>query len=86
MLVDWGPACDPTKLKARPLEEIRPGGLGLHIIRGSMDAVEYTREGRANGLRFTLFGLSDSAREVLKISRLLKLFEVYENEQQAIAS
>jgi anti-sigma regulatory factor (Ser/Thr protein kinase) len=51
VLVDWGPPCDPTKLKARSLEEIRPGGLGLHIIRGSMDSVEYQRDGGRNRLR-----------------------------------
>src|ERR1700693_4523884 len=41
LLFDCGPAVDPTKLLARPLDEIRPGGLGLLIIRGSMDSVQY---------------------------------------------
>jgi len=54
-LIDWGPPCDPTKLKARSLDEIRPGGLGLHIIRGSMDAVEYRREGGSNCLRLVKY-------------------------------
>ena len=31
------------------------------------------------------FGLSTSAREVLQLSRLLKIFEVYDNEEQALA-
>jgi anti-anti-sigma regulatory factor len=32
-----------------------------------------------------LFGLSPSAREVLQLSRLLKIFEVYDDEAQALA-
>jgi anti-anti-sigma regulatory factor len=38
------------------------------------------------GLRLVLFGLSPIAREVLQLSRLLKLFEVYDSEEQALAS
>src|ERR1700722_10029918 len=55
LLFDCGPAVDPTKLPARPLDEIRPGGLGLHIIRGSMDTVEYKRAGRLNRLRLVKY-------------------------------
>jgi anti-sigma regulatory factor (Ser/Thr protein kinase) len=55
LLFDCGPAVDTTKIQARPLEEIRPGGLGLHIIRGSMDTVEYKRAGRLNRLRLVKF-------------------------------
>jgi anti-anti-sigma regulatory factor len=32
-----------------------------------------------------LFGLSPAAREVLQLSRLLKIFEVHETEEQALA-
>jgi anti-sigma regulatory factor (Ser/Thr protein kinase) len=58
LLFDCGPALDTTKLVARPLEEIRPGGLGLHIIRGSMDSVEYKRAGRLNRLRLIKYARS----------------------------
>jgi anti-sigma regulatory factor (Ser/Thr protein kinase) len=59
LLFDCGPAVDTTKIQARPLDEIRPGGLGLHIIRGSMDTVDYKRAGRLNRLRLVKFtGLS----------------------------
>ena len=40
----------------------------------------------ALSIRFILFGLSKSAREVLQLSRLLKIFEVYETEEEALAS
>jgi anti-sigma regulatory factor (Ser/Thr protein kinase) len=51
VLYDCGPAVDTTKIEPRSLDEIRPGGLGLHIIRSSMDAVEYKRAGGMNRLR-----------------------------------
>jgi anti-sigma B factor antagonist len=53
---------------------------------GVASLVEGLKASRELGSRFILFGLSDSAREVLKISRLLKLFEIYDNEEQATAS
>lgn len=33
---------DPTTIQGRDLDEIRPGGLGVHIIRAVMDEVEYS--------------------------------------------
>jgi len=32
---------DPTTIKSRDLEDVRPGGLGVHIIREIMDDVVY---------------------------------------------
>jgi anti-sigma regulatory factor (Ser/Thr protein kinase) len=55
LLFDSGPAVDTTKIEARPLDEIRPGGLGLHIIRGSMDTIQYKRAGRLNRLRLVKY-------------------------------
>ena len=52
---------------------------------GVASLVEGLKASRESGSRFVLFGLSDAAREVLKISRLLKLFEIYDDETQAIA-
>ena len=53
---------------------------------GVASLVEGLKASRDSGSRFMLFGLSDSAREVLKISRLLKLFEVFDDEEQAMTS
>lgn len=55
LLFDCGAAVDTTKLPARPLDEVRPGGLGLHIIRGSMDTIQYKRAGRLNRLRLVKY-------------------------------
>jgi serine/threonine-protein kinase RsbW len=51
LLCDRGPAVDPLKLRGRRLDEIKPGGLGLHFIRQSMDTVEFTRKRGVNQLR-----------------------------------
>ena len=55
LLCDRGPAVDRNRLQGRPLEEIRPGGLGLHFIRQAMDTVEFTRKGSTNRLRLVKY-------------------------------
>lgn len=44
---------DPGLIKGRDLEDVRPGGLGVHIIREVMDEVTYEKRDRA-GMRLTL--------------------------------
>jgi anti-sigma B factor antagonist len=53
---------------------------------GVASLVEGLKASKDVGARFILFGLSPSAREVLQLSRLLKVFEVCEDEQQALSS
>ena len=53
---------------------------------GVASLVEGLKASHDLGSRFILFGLSTSAREVLQLSRLIKVFEVYDNEEQAVAS
>jgi anti-sigma regulatory factor (Ser/Thr protein kinase) len=55
LLVDDGPKVDPAKMRGRKLDEIKPGGLGLHFIRQSMDVVEFKREGSSNVLRLVKY-------------------------------
>jgi anti-sigma regulatory factor (Ser/Thr protein kinase) len=38
---DYGASPDPEALRPRDLNEVRPGGLGLHFIRKAMDEVHY---------------------------------------------
>jgi anti-sigma B factor antagonist len=52
---------------------------------GVASLVEGLKASRDAGSRFILFGLSPSAREVLQLSRLLKVFEIYDNEEEALA-
>jgi anti-sigma B factor antagonist len=53
---------------------------------GIASLVEGLKASRDVGSRLVLFGLSPIAREVLQLSRLLKVFEIYESEDQALAS
>jgi anti-sigma B factor antagonist len=53
---------------------------------GVASLVEGLKASRDLGTRFILVGLTASTREVLQLSRLIKVFEVYENEDQAMAS
>lgn len=55
ILCDRGPAVDATKWRERPLGEIRPGGLGLHLIRVAMDIVEFSRRDHTNRLRLVKY-------------------------------
>ena len=55
VLQDSGAAADPGKLKGRPLDEIRPGGLGLHFMRQSMDEVEFSRKNGKNQVRLVKY-------------------------------
>lgn len=46
---------DPNTIKSRDLEEIRPGGLGVHIITEVMDEVRWEkRTDRPTGMRLTM--------------------------------
>jgi len=63
VLCDQGPAVDPDKLRGRPLDELRPGGLGLHFIREAMDTVEFTRKGLTNRLRLVKY-LPEARKDV----------------------
>lgn len=44
---------DPDVIRSRDLEEIRPGGLGVHIIKAVMDEVKYERREQV-GMRLTM--------------------------------
>ena len=38
---DFGSGADPATFQGRDLNEIRPGGLGIHFIKAAADRVEY---------------------------------------------
>lgn len=45
-LLDRGRQIDPDKIKSRDLTNVRPGGLGVHIITECMDVVEFSNRDR----------------------------------------
>ena len=49
-LRDYGQATDPAQLNGRALEVVRPGGLGLHLIRQAFDNAYYVRRPKGTEL------------------------------------
>ena len=40
-LRDWGEQVEPASIKSRDLDDVRPGGLGVHIMSRCMNEVKY---------------------------------------------
>jgi anti-sigma regulatory factor (Ser/Thr protein kinase) len=53
VIEDEAQQVDPSVIKSRDLEEVRPGGLGVHIIKTVMDEAVYERRPVA-GMRLTM--------------------------------
>ncbi len=52
-LRDYAPEVDPARVRGRDLDDVRPGGIGTHLIRQAMDRTEFVRppSGPGNLLR-----------------------------------
>jgi len=53
VLEDEARQVEPCQIKSRDLDEVRPGGLGVHIIQQVMDEVKYEKR-EQRGMRLTL--------------------------------
>jgi len=40
-LRDWGEVAEPARIRPRDLDDVRPGGLGVHLMRCCMDELRY---------------------------------------------
>jgi len=52
-LRDYGDQTPPHKMRGRAHHEVRPGGLGLHLIRNAFDKVDYILKPRGTELVLT---------------------------------
>src|SRR5215213_6302352 len=52
-LRDYGKQKDPEKMQGRAHDLIKPGGLGLHLIRSAFDRVDYILKRRGTELVLT---------------------------------
>ncbi|MCA9242616.1 MAG: ATP-binding protein [Phycisphaerales bacterium] len=50
---DFGRQIDPASIRGRDLDEVRPGGLGVHIITQIMDSARY-EPAEGGGMRLTM--------------------------------
>lgn len=58
LLFDRGKPAAPEAIKSRDLQDIRPGGLGVHLINNVMDKVNY-ESSQENGNRLRLIKYCD---------------------------
>ncbi len=58
-LRDFAPRIDPARVEPRDLENVRPGGLGVHLIRELMDECGFVPEAYDEG---NLFRMSKQVR------------------------
>ncbi len=65
LLRDFGPKVDPNKVRPRPLEEVREGGLGVYIIQKIFDEMRWR----------------DIGEEVGNLLYLRKVYKIPEREQ-----
>ena len=76
----------------RELRELRTPRVILNMTAvryidssGVASLVEGLKASRDVSARFILFGLNTTVREVLQLSKLVKIFEIHETEAQAVA-
>ena len=53
MIEDEAPQVDPEMMKGRDLDDVQPGGLGVHIMREVMDTCHFERR-ENKGMRVTM--------------------------------
>jgi anti-sigma B factor antagonist len=90
--VDLATSPELRKALLRELREARMPRviLNLRAVRyidssGVASLVEGLKVSRDVGARLILFGLNTTVREVLQLSKLVKIFEICDNEEQAVS-
>jgi anti-sigma B factor antagonist len=75
-----------SQLKERRVQHLVLNMLGVPYIdsSGVASLVEGLKASRDVSARFALFGLSKSAKTVLELTHLLRIFEVHQTEQEAL--
>jgi len=75
---------EELKEKKVPRLVVNLSGVRYIDSSGVASLVEGLKVARTLMSRFILYGLSPAAREVLELSRLIRVFEVYTTEEEAI--
>ena len=75
---------DLLKEKRRPRVIVNMLNVKYIDSAGVASLVEGLKVSRHLKSTFALYGLSRTAREVLELTRLIKVFEVYNNEEEAL--
>jgi anti-sigma B factor antagonist len=90
--VDLATSPQLRKALLHELRELKTPRVVLNLVgvryidsSGVASLVEALKASRDVGSRLVLFGLNKTVREVLQLSKLVKIFEIYENEEQSVA-
>jgi len=90
--IDLATSPELRRTLLRELRELRIPRVVLNLkeVRyidssGVASLVEGLKASRDLGSRLVLFGLNSAVREVLQLSKLVKLFEITDGEEQAVA-
>ena len=90
--IDLSSSPELRKPLLRELREVRTPRvvLNLKAVRyidssGVASLVEGLKAARDVGARFIMFGLNTTVREVLQLSKLVRIFEICDSEEQAVA-
>jgi len=75
---------DVLKVKKAPRVIVNLKNVRYIDSAGVASLVEGLKVSRDLKTGFALYGLSRTTREVLELTRLIKVFEVYENEEEAL--
>ena len=75
---------EELKEKKVPRLIVNLSGVRYIDSSGVASLVEGLKVSRTLSSRFMLYGLSPAAREVLELSRLIRVFEVFGTEQEAL--
>ncbi len=67
VIEDEAPQVDPSCMQGRDLEDVKPGGLGVHIIRDVMDEVCYEARERV-GMKLTMIKRMPRSSEPARLS------------------
>src|SRR6266404_3295922 len=91
--IDFASSQETRQSVLREIRESRASRVVVNLSQvryidssGVASLIEGLKASRDLGSRFILFGLSTPAREVIQLSRLTKVFEIYDTEEQALAT
>ena len=74
------------KEKRTPTVLLNLGKVRYMDSSGIASLVEGLKAARDLGTRLILYGLTPTVREVMELSRLQRIFEIYDNEEQALSA
>ena len=90
--IDLARSPEFRKVVLRELRELRTPRVVLNLTAvryidssGVASLVEALKASRDLGSRLILFGLNSGVREVMQLSKLIRVFEITDTEEQAVA-